>query len=392
MGSGAFLVAACRFLADCCEQALIRDGQWLDGDATPASRATLRRNVAERCLYGVDLNPTAVQLARLSLWLTTLAADRPLTFLDHHLASGNSLIGARLARPVAAAAAAPIGQDAGSLPLFDDLIADEVAQHVLPARLRLALEPSDSLDAVKNKERSLARSPVRTARSRNGRRRRTRGARRGCGRIVRTFAGAGQRMDQPLRSARRPSLPAAQLARVARARAREVAAVTACFIGSWRFRKCSSTRTAGLAPDARLRRGDRQSALGHVRADTDRVARTRDRCAAQSRFAHPASGHRSSKQLPVVPRARAAARPGRAARRTDPALGHRHRSRQRGAAAAALRSDHDRYLARLRQPRAAFSRFTAACASSCLSTTNAGCDRDVALSLRPDRSRSARSR
>ena len=96
MGSGAFLVAACGFLADACEQAMIRDGQWSAAEVSAADRASLRRQVAERCLYGVDLNPTAVQLARVSLWLTTLAANRPLTFLDHHLAAGNSLIGARL--------------------------------------------------------------------------------------------------------------------------------------------------------------------------------------------------------------------------------------------------------------------------------------------------------
>jgi hypothetical protein len=156
MGSGAFLVAACRFLAECCEHAMIRDGQWLEADATSSARATLKRNVAERCLYGVDLNPTAVQLARLSLWLTTLAADRPLTFLDHHLASGNSLIGARVAdlsRPMPSVRSA---KTMVTLPLFDDLIADGVAEHVLPARLRLAMQPSDSLEAVRNKERTLA--------------------------------------------------------------------------------------------------------------------------------------------------------------------------------------------------------------------------------------------
>ena len=66
------------------------------GDIAVADGRDSARTVAERCLFGVDLNPTAVQLARLSLWLTTLAADRPLTFLDHHLAVGDSLIGARL--------------------------------------------------------------------------------------------------------------------------------------------------------------------------------------------------------------------------------------------------------------------------------------------------------
>ena len=156
MGSGAFLVAACRFLADCCAQAMLRDGEWRDADATPAGRATLRRNVAERCLYGVDLNPTAVQLARLSMWLTTLAADRPLTFLDHHLAVGNSLIGARLADLSRPAATGRSRGTATPLPLLDDVIADEVADSVLPMRLRLAMQPSDSLEAVKDKERGLA--------------------------------------------------------------------------------------------------------------------------------------------------------------------------------------------------------------------------------------------
>ena len=98
MGSGAFLVAACRFLADAYEAALVRIGR-LPRRATSASRSApaIRRTIAERCLYGVDLNPMAVQLARLSLWLATLAADRPLSFLDHHLQRGDSLLGAWLA-------------------------------------------------------------------------------------------------------------------------------------------------------------------------------------------------------------------------------------------------------------------------------------------------------
>ena len=153
MGSGAFLVAACRHLADCCERAMIRDGQWRDNGDAAAARATLRRQVAERCLYGVDLNPTAVQLARVSLWLTTLAADRPLTFLDHHLACGNSLIGAwlsDLSMPPRS------GKPRTSLPLFDDVAGGELVSRILPARLHMALDPSDSVEAVRKKERSLA--------------------------------------------------------------------------------------------------------------------------------------------------------------------------------------------------------------------------------------------
>ena len=97
MGSGAFLVAACRYLAGAYEAALVRS-RAAASRATSASRSVrrFRRTIAERCLYGVDLNPMAVQLARLSLWLTTLAADRPLSFLDHRLQVGDSLLGAWL--------------------------------------------------------------------------------------------------------------------------------------------------------------------------------------------------------------------------------------------------------------------------------------------------------
>ena len=52
-----------------------------------------RRLVAERCLYGVDKNPLAVEMAKLSLWLLTLAKDKPFTFLDHAIRCGDSLVG-----------------------------------------------------------------------------------------------------------------------------------------------------------------------------------------------------------------------------------------------------------------------------------------------------------
>jgi len=153
MGSGAFLVAACVFLADACEQALIRDGVWSAADVSGADRASLRRQVAERCLFGVDLNPTSVQLARVSLWLTTLAANRPLTFLDHHLAAGNSLIGARLS-DLSRPAAPRTGRTAPELPLFADQLADDVSSRVMPMRLRLSA-PSDSIEIVKDKEKAM---------------------------------------------------------------------------------------------------------------------------------------------------------------------------------------------------------------------------------------------
>ena len=93
IGSGAFLVEACRQLGD----ALV--AAWQAHDAMPEIPPDeneiifARRQVAQRCLYGVDRNPKAVDLAKLSLWLVTLAKDHPLTFLDHALRPGDALVG-----------------------------------------------------------------------------------------------------------------------------------------------------------------------------------------------------------------------------------------------------------------------------------------------------------
>jgi hypothetical protein len=113
MGSGAFLVASCRYLADRLVEAWKTAGQAADGsitvDGDPVDERTAdvnvipddaderellaRRVVADRCLYGVDRNPMAVEMAKLSLWLITLAKDRPFSFLDHALKCGDSLLG-----------------------------------------------------------------------------------------------------------------------------------------------------------------------------------------------------------------------------------------------------------------------------------------------------------
>ena len=93
MGSGAFLVEACRQLADKLVDA------WHATDSVPPippdsdELLHARRLVAHRCLYGVDRNPIAVDLAKLSLWLATLARDHAFTFLDHALRWGDSLVG-----------------------------------------------------------------------------------------------------------------------------------------------------------------------------------------------------------------------------------------------------------------------------------------------------------
>ena len=96
MGSAAFLVQACRYLAEAYGRARIAAGADEDGRISQEELARFKRRIAERCLYGVDLNPMAVELAKVSLWLETLSGDRPLTFLDAHLRCGNALVGAPL--------------------------------------------------------------------------------------------------------------------------------------------------------------------------------------------------------------------------------------------------------------------------------------------------------
>ena len=93
MGSAAFLVEACRQLADKLVEAWNTHGKPADLPETIEDVVIARRLVAQRCLYGVDKNPFAVNLARLSLWLVTLAKDLPFTFLDHALKCGDSLVG-----------------------------------------------------------------------------------------------------------------------------------------------------------------------------------------------------------------------------------------------------------------------------------------------------------
>jgi len=94
MGSGAFLVEACRFLADHVLAAWTREGK-VEALAAEHGDPLLhaRRLVAQRCLYGVDKNDAAVELAKLSLWLVTLSKTLPFTFLDHSLRHGDSLVG-----------------------------------------------------------------------------------------------------------------------------------------------------------------------------------------------------------------------------------------------------------------------------------------------------------
>jgi hypothetical protein len=132
MGSGHFLVSAVDYLTDAVLVAIAGAGaavDWADGQAPYASpliqriadirarilanaaekrwrvseahlddRHLVRRMVLKRCIYGVDKNPMAVELAKLSLWLHSFTVGAPLSFLDHHLRCGDSLFG-EWARP-----------------------------------------------------------------------------------------------------------------------------------------------------------------------------------------------------------------------------------------------------------------------------------------------------
>jgi hypothetical protein len=114
MGSGAFLVQACRYLAERLVEAweneekshpgqvlITPEGKFSEGAPTErvvpteaAERVAIaRRLVADRCLYGIDINPMAVEMAKLSMWLITVDKNRPFTFLDHAFKCGDSLLG-----------------------------------------------------------------------------------------------------------------------------------------------------------------------------------------------------------------------------------------------------------------------------------------------------------
>jgi Eco57I restriction-modification methylase/TaqI-like C-terminal specificity domain len=94
MGSGHFPVEATEYIARFLVEHIEQPPTDAGGEA---DLAYWKRRVAQSCIYGVDLNPLAVDLAKLSLWLVTVAKNRPLSFLDHHLRCGNSLVGVHLA-------------------------------------------------------------------------------------------------------------------------------------------------------------------------------------------------------------------------------------------------------------------------------------------------------
>jgi len=146
MGSGHFLLRACQYLAE--EIATNPHAGDPAGEHPQSDESTLgfwKRRVVEHCLYGVDLNPLAVELAKVALWLETAAVNHPLTFLDHHLRRGNSLVGAN----VAALGSLP-GTEA--LPLFEQQVSSRLPA-VLEGLKQIVDKPSDTVEEVKEKAR-----------------------------------------------------------------------------------------------------------------------------------------------------------------------------------------------------------------------------------------------
>lgn len=158
MGSGAFLVEACRLLGDKLVQAWNMHGGIPKIPLDEDPKLYARRIVAQRCLYGVDKNLFAVDLAKLSLWLTTLARDHPFTFLDHALRCGDSLVG--LTREQIACFNWEVGVQIPTVrPMIDEAVKEgeklRAKIHALAAsddtdeKTRLLTQAEDALDNVR---------------------------------------------------------------------------------------------------------------------------------------------------------------------------------------------------------------------------------------------------
>lgn len=149
MGSGAFLVEACRQLGDALVAAWQRHGETPELPADEDAQLAARRLVAQRCLYGVDRNPFAVDLAKLSLWLVTLAREHPFTFVDHALRQGDSLVGFSRRQ----VAAFHWDRDAAEQVSFISRRVDDRLDEV--GKLRFAIDAMGDTDDVRAKRRLL---------------------------------------------------------------------------------------------------------------------------------------------------------------------------------------------------------------------------------------------
>jgi hypothetical protein len=148
MGSGHFLVNATHAVANFIVE-LLNETLW-ENREIDTDVATWKRQVAEHCIFGVDLNELAVELAKLCLWMTTTAKSKPLTFLDHHLRWGNSLVGAWLKDVGVYPLAKKESEQAFTLPLERFHVR---LDQVLAAYQELYAKSGDDVEEVREKAR-----------------------------------------------------------------------------------------------------------------------------------------------------------------------------------------------------------------------------------------------
>ncbi|WP_326814170.1 Eco57I restriction-modification methylase domain-containing protein [Streptomyces sp. NBC_01763] len=166
VGSAAFLVAACRYLGDRLIEAWENEGRtdamtYRAGRAVDAVTAAdaeqdpvvveSRRQIIEHCLYGVDINPMAVEMAKLSLWLVSMDPTRPFTFLDDRLVAGDSLLGVHNMEQLQSVDLKPKGQR--------DVLAEqtrELVDELTRERLAITAIKGVDLPALKRKRERLA--------------------------------------------------------------------------------------------------------------------------------------------------------------------------------------------------------------------------------------------
>lgn len=175
MGSGAFLVSACRYMAECLADAWNRDGRpetvtevlGDDCDRDELVREASRW-IASRCLYGVDRDEAAVELGKLSLWIATLSKGKPFSFLDHALRWGDSLVGLTDIEQIKAFHLdATAGRNLHG-DLFTDVLAviDPIITEIIEIRSVIEREPVQHPDQAADKAKELAEADALIARLR----------------------------------------------------------------------------------------------------------------------------------------------------------------------------------------------------------------------------------
>ncbi len=150
MGSGHFLVGVADFLAAKLLKAIeldVESGQITETEAELLTYDWAKREVVSRCIFGVDLNELAVELTKVSLWLITIGKDKPLSFLDHHLKRGDSLLGAKIVSLPWLPKERPPGMEVQ----LDRPMG--LLQKILDRLMSLESIPDNSIDQVKQKER-----------------------------------------------------------------------------------------------------------------------------------------------------------------------------------------------------------------------------------------------